>query len=335
MTVSNQAERVIGVDVSKDKLDVADSKRKIRKTVLNTEASIRKSVLGTLKNGDSVFVVCEATGGYERTLVTTVQKAGHPVAIANPWQVRQFANALGKVEKSDSLDAEVICQFGQTAELPAAPVKTESQLHQEAIVRRREQLLDMISQENNRLQQESDSDVRKQITSMLRILKKQQKELDAKISKFLTEEATTNPAVDVLQSVPCVGPVTTVTLLCELPELGKLSRSEIAKLVGVAPIVCESGQKRGHRSIFGGRRSVRRVLYMAALSGITRNPVLAAFYRRLVSRGKPQKVAIVACMRKLLTILNSMVRTQTSWRTKGEEKVVADQRPATTRAHGD
>jgi transposase len=335
MTVSNQAERVIGVDVSMSRLDIADSQGKIHKTISNTAAAIKKAIVQKLDDGDSVFVVCEATGGYEKDLVKTLQEAGIPVAIANPRQVRQFASAMGRLEKSDPIDAEVICQFGQTAELPAAPVKTAEQEARDAVVRRREQVLEMIGQENNRLQQESDPKMKKTIEQVLKTLKNLQKKLDAEISRFLAEEAKTNASVDVLMSVPGVGAVTTATLLSELPELGQLNRSEVAKLAGVAPIVHESGQSRGRRSVSGGRRPVRRVLYMASLVGIRRNPVLMEFHRRLVSRGKPQKVAIVACMRKLLTILNSMVRTKTRWRTKGEEKVVADQGPATTRAHGD
>lgn len=335
MTVSNQAERVIGVDVAKNRLDIADSQGKIRKTISNTAPAIKKAIVQKVKDDDSVFVVCEATGGYERGLVKTLQDAGISVAIANPRQVRQFASAMGRLEKSDPIDAEAICQFAQTAELPAAPVKTAEQEARDAVVRRREQVLEMIGQENNRLQQESDPKMKKTIERVLKTLKSLLKKLDAEVARFLEEEAKTNASVEVLMSVPGVGAVTTATLLCELPELGQLNRSEIAKLAGVAPIVHESGQSRGHRSVSGGRGKVRRVLYMAALVGIRSNPALVEFHRRLVSRGKPQKVAIVACMRKLLTILNSMVRTKTMWRTKGEEKVMADQGPATTRAHGD
>lgn len=335
MTVSNQADRLIGVDVSMSKLDIADSHGKIRKTIPNTAAAIKKAIAKKLNDNDSVFVVCEATGGYEKELVRTLQEAGVAVAIANPRQVRQFASAMGRIEKSDPIDAEMICQFGQTAELTAAPVKTAEQEARAAVVLRREQVLEMIGQENNRLQQLSDPVIRKTIVGILSSLKKLLKKLDDMISRFLAEEAKTNASVEVLLSVPGVGEVTTATLLTELPELGQLNRSEVAKLAGVAPIVHESGQSKGRRSVSGGRASVRRVLYMATLVGIRRNPVLVEFHRRLVSRGKPQKVAIVACMRKLLTILNCMVRTKTMWRKTQQEKVVADQGPATTRAHGD
>jgi len=195
MTVSNQAERVIGVDVSMSRLDIADSQGKIHKTISNTAAAIKKAIVQKLDDGDSVFVVCEATGGYEKDLVKTLQDAGIPVAIANPRQVRQFASAMGRLEKSDPIDAEVICQFGQTAELPAAPVKTAEQEARDAIVRRREQVLEMIGQENNRLQQESDPKMKKTIEQVLKTLKNLQKKLDAEISRFLAEEAKTNASV--------------------------------------------------------------------------------------------------------------------------------------------
>lgn len=184
MTVSNQAERVIGVDVAKNRLDIADSQGKIRKTISNTAPAIKKAIVQKVKDGDSVFVVCEATGGYERGLVKTLQDAGISVAIANPRQVRQFASAMGRLEKSDPIDAEAICQFAQTAELPAAPVKTAEQEARDAVVRRREQVLEMIGQENNRLQQESDPKMKKTIERVLKTLKSLLKKLDAEVCAF-------------------------------------------------------------------------------------------------------------------------------------------------------
>ncbi|MFM7057682.1 MAG: transposase [Planctomycetota bacterium] len=243
MTISNQADRVIGVDVSKMKLDIADSSGKIRKTISNTASAIKKAIVQKLKKGDSVFVVCEATGGYETELVTTLRNAGFPVAIANPRRVRPFALAMGRLEKSDPIDAEIICQFGQTAELPATPAKSATEEQHGAVMRRRQQVSDMITQENNRLQQETDPEMKKLIQNVLNMLEKQMKELDSQISRYLAEEAKTNPTVDVLQSVPCVGTVTTATLLSDLPELGQLNRSAIAKLT--------PGRERGDWGLFG------------------------------------------------------------------------------------
>ena len=335
MTSSNLAQRVIGVDVSKDKLDISDSAGVICKSIPNTAAAVAKSIVKGIKAGESVFIVCKATGGYERILVKTLQSHGFAVAIANPWQVRQFSNGLGRLEKSDPIDAEMIRRFGQAAELAAAPVKTPEQEQQEAIVRRREQVLDMISQEENRRQQEPDGSMRKLIEKVLKSLKGQLKQLDSQITRFLKEEAKTNETVNILQSVPGVGAVTTATLLCALPELGQLNRNQIAKLTGLAPIVRESGKSRKPRSIFGGRSQVRRVLYMAALSTIRCQTKMKLHYEQLMRRGKHHKVAMVACMRKLLTMLNTMVREKTHWREESEKEVVADQRSATTRARCD
>jgi transposase len=325
MTSSNLAERVIGIDVSKDKLDIADSAGRIPKVIPNAKAAIVKNIARKVTAGESLFVVCEATGGYERTLVKTLQSEGIAVAVANPWRIRQFAKGMGHLEKSDPIDAQMICQFGQTAELTAAPVRTPREDKHEATVRRREQVLDMIGQESNRLKQETDQSVIRMIESVLKSLKTQLKQLDSLIADFLNEEAKSSETVAILQSVPGVGPVTTATLLCDVPELGQLNRRQIAKLVGVAPFVRDSGKSKGVRTIFAGRGKVRRVLYMSALTAVRGNPVIRAHYKRLMSRGKPHKVAMVACMRKLLTILNVMVRTKTHWRTEPKQEVVADQ----------
>ena len=338
MTCSNTAERVIGIDVSKDRLEVSDSLGKLRRRIENSKTAIVRNIVKKLKPDESVFVVCEATGGYERCLVRAMQAAGIPIAVANPSYVRHFSVALGRVEKSDPIDAATICVFGQTAELKPTPAKTARQEKLESLVHRRQQVLDMINQENNRAEQDPDPEMLKMIQSMLKALRKQEELLNSEIAKHLKEEAASNASVQILDSVPGVGQVTTATLLCDLPELGQLNRREIAKLAGVAPFVRQSGQSDRRRSIFGGRSHVRRVLYMSALSATRHNPVLKAHYQGLVSRGKPPKVALVACMRKLLTILNHMVRTKTLWKQKPEaeeEKVMADQRSATTRARCD
>lgn len=316
MTSSKLATRFIGIDVSKDKLDISDSEDKIRKEVKNSINNIVKQVVVKIKEPGKTFVVCEASGGYERTLVKALQDAGIPVCVANPWQVRQFAYGIGKLEKTDAIDAQLLRQFAQVVDLQPTPRKSASHEAHDALVRRREQLMLLINQEQNRLGQTYDRDVIKMIEKILRMLRRQMEDVDQRIEAFLKEEARTNQAVDVIQSVPGVGVVTTSTLIADLPELGTLNRGEIAKLVGVAPIANQSGARDGTRSIFGGRSHVRRVLYMAALTATRFNPVINKFYQRLLARGKKKKVAIVACMRKLLMILNEMVRNQEMWRQK-------------------
>jgi transposase len=316
MTSSKLATRIIGVDVAKDKLDVCDSEGKISKEVRNSTTSVVKHMVRKIKSPGETFVVCEATGAYERTLVKALQKAGISVCVANPYQVRQFGHGLGILEKTDPIDAKLLRTFGETVDLAATPPKTEEQESHEALVRRREQLLQLINQEENRRGQAWDTASQTSIDNVVKMLQKQQKVIEGRIQTFLKKEAESNPAVTVLQSVPGVGTVTTSTLICDLPELGKLNRREISKLVGVAPIANQSGRQDKQRSIFAGRSHVRRVLYMAALVASRSNPVIQTFYKRLLARGKAKKVALVACMRKLLTILNTMVRNNEPWRTK-------------------
>ena len=315
MTSSNLAARVIGIDVAKDKIDVSDAEGKLKKEVLNSTESIVKHLIKKIDRPAETFVVCEATGGYERTLVKAMQEAGIAVTVANPFQVRQFAKGMGVIEKTDPIDADMLRRFGQVVELLPTPPKSAAHEHHESLVRRREQVMDLVSQEQNRLYQAFDEAITLKIKIVLEVLKTQQKQLEAEIAAFLEIEAETNPTIAVIQSVPGIGAVTTSTMFCDLPELGNLNRGEIAKLVGVAPIAHESGQKKGTRSIYGGRGRVRRVLYMAALAATRHNPVIRKFYIRLVARGKEKKVALVACMRKLLTIVNDMVRKQELWRT--------------------
>ncbi len=304
---------MIGIDVAKDKLDVSDATGKIKKEVNNSIKSIIKHIVRKIDQPEQTFVVCEATGGYERTLVKALQEAGVPVCVANPFQVRQFGKGIGVLEKTDPIDAHLIRRFGEVVDLqPTAPKTPEHEQH-EALVRRREQLMLMINQEQNRLAQTIDQEVIRMIDSTLTVLKSQQNAVDRLIEGFLKKEAETNPAVVVIQSVPGVGTVTTSTLISDLPELGALNRSEIAKLAGVAPIANQSGTRDRKRSIFGGRSHVRRVLYMATLVATRLNPVIKKFYIRLLASGKAKKVALVACMRKLLTILNDMVHNNEPW----------------------
>lgn len=306
--------RVIGVDVASETLEIYDSEGKLSGSVPNMIDDIRKSVIAKVRARANTLIVCEGTGGYEHCLVEMAHEAGIPVAVANPRQVRDFAKGHGFLEKSDAIDAKIICKFGQDVELHLAPPRSEAEKRQQALVRRRCQLLELINQEQNRLAQTVDALSREMIAEILSYLKKQLKEADGHLEGLLAERAKEDPNVEILRSVPGVGIVTVSTLLAELPELGKLSRSKIAKLVGVAPIINQTGKSNKKRPARGGRSQVRNVLYMAALVATRYNPVIRAFYRRLLINGKPKKVAIIAAARKLLTILNDMTRNQQSWR---------------------
>lgn len=319
MTSSKLATRMIGVDVAKDTLQVCDAQGALRQMVTNSTAAIVKHIVERIDRPGETFVVCEATGGYERPLVKALQQAGIAVCVANPFQVRQLGKGLGLLEKTDPIDAKLLRVFGETVDLAPAVPRSAEQEHQEALVHRREQLLKLISQEHNRLAQTADPEVAGLIGQVLTLLNAQKKAVEKQIAAFLKHEASTNPTVAVVQSVPGVGPVTTATLLCHLPELGQLGRHQIAKLVGVAPLAQQSGKRDKPRSVFGGRSHVRRVLYRAALVATRQNRIIQKFYRRLLARGKAKKVALVACMRKLLTILNTMLKNNTPWRT--EERV--------------
>lgn len=320
MITSRLATRRIGVDVGKHTLVVCDSQGHLKREVRNSTAAIIKHIVNRIDCPGQTFVVCEASGGYERPLVKALQAAGIAVCTANPFQVRRFAQGLGLLEKTDPIDARTLCRFAEIVDLQAARPPSPAEEHQQALVQRREQLLKLISQEQNRLAQAWDPQVAGLIRQMLTQLKAQKKRVEREIEALLKQQAQTNRAVAVLESTPGVGAVTTATLLCRLPELGQLSRAAIAKLAGVAPLAQQSGQRDKPRSVFGGRSGVRRVLYMAALVATRHNPQIRAFYRRLLARGKLKKVALVACMRKLLTILNMMVRNHTPWRTA--ERVV-------------
>lgn len=306
--------RYIGVDVAKSTLCIDDSAGTIPASVANEKAAIIREIGDRIETPAQTLVICEGTGGYERELVAAMHRAGVPVVVANPRQVRDFASGHGILEKSDPIDAAVIRRFGEDVRgLSLATPMSDDQEKHAALVRRRKQILDMINQEKNRLQQTADRSISTLIRKHVEILQRQLKEVDQLLKKMVAQEAKTNPTVEVLQSVPGVGAVTISTLLCELPELGKLSRGQIAKLVGVAPLINQSGRRDGRRSIFGGRGYVRRVLYMATLVATRYNDVIKPFYQRLLAKGKPKMVALVASMRKLLTILNHMTRKGECW----------------------
>nr|AGC71377.1 putative transposase [uncultured bacterium A1Q1_fos_1815] len=306
-------ERVIGVDVSSKKLDLSDSLGKLPAVIDNSVEAIRAKLVKMITAAESVLVVCESSGGWEGVMVDLLHEAKVDVAVVNPRQTHHFAQAHGYLEKTDTIDAKVIRQFGEQIKVHLAKPRTEREKRFQAISRRRLQVLTMINQEQNRKMLCVDESSLVFIDESLKMLKKQLKELDTQIKKLIDEVSKDTPSVRVIASVPGVGPVTTATLCCELPELGNVSRGAIAKLVGVAPMAHQSGERDGKRRARGGRVIVRRSLYMAALVATQRNPVIAKFYLRLLQRGKPKKLALIACMRKLLLIIHDMVRNGQTW----------------------
>ncbi len=254
----------------------------------------------------------EATGGYEAALVAALAAAGLPVVVANPRQVRDFARATGQLAKTDALDAQILALFAERVRPTPRPLPDESVRALDALITRRRQLLGMLTAERNRLLIAPPA-VRRDVQQHIRFLERRIREADDDLHTAVKASPAWRVRDDLLQSVPGVGRVVSFTLLAELPELGRLSRKEIAALVGVAPLACDSGTLRGKRLVYGGRAPVRAVLYMAALVASRRNPVIRAFYERLRAAGKPAKVALTACMRKLLTILNAMARSGTPW----------------------
>jgi transposase len=301
----------IGIDVSKAHLDIGVRPSGARWEVDNSETDIA-GLERKLLELKPTLIVLEATGGYETPVVAALASAGLPVAVVNPRQVRDFAKSLGKLAKTDKIDALVLARFAEAIHPEPRPLPDEQTLQLQAWVVRRRQLIEMLVMEKNRLGQ-THKLLRPQVQEHIDWLEEQLADIDDHLRTSLHNSPVWREQEDLLRSVPGVGPVLSVTLLAELPELGQLNRKQIAALVGVAPFNCDSGQMHGKRAIWGGRASVRSVLYMAALSAKRFNPVIRTFYERLVTAGKPAKVALTACMRKLLTILNAMLASHSSW----------------------
>lgn len=301
----------VGIDVAKKWLDLCVYPSRQAERFDNDSAGLRKLVKH-LHNLPPELVVMEASGGYEIACAIALYQAGIKLHVANPRMVRDYAKSQGILAKTDRLDAWVLARFARQAEVPDWHMPEPHVLQMREMITRRQQLVAMITAECNRLELVS-LPVRKQIQRHIAWMRKQLQALDDDLYRLLQETPLWQAEVKILQSVPGVGPIVTCVLLGHLPELGQLGRKQIAALVGVAPFHRDSGQHRGTRSIWAGRELVRSMLYMAILSATTHNPVIRAFYERLLERGKPKKVAQVACMRKLLTILNSMVRDGTTW----------------------
>lgn len=304
---------VAGIDVSKAHLDVAQRPGGEAWRIENTPEAIE--ALGErLEAAGTGLVVLEATGGLELPVAAALSAHGLAVAVVNPRQVRDFAKALGRLAKSDGIDADTLAEFAERVRPEPRPLADEQRQELQALVARRSQLQQMRTMERNRLGSARTDKVRAGIREHIAWIERQLRKLDADIERTLKASPVWREQDELLQSVPGVGPVLSAMLLAGVPELGRISRGAIAALVGVAPFNRDSGTLRGKRSIWGGRSSIRACLYMGALVGIRHNPVLRRLYARLLARGKPKKVALVACMRKLLCILNTIMRTQTPWR---------------------
>lgn len=304
-------EHFVGVDVSKDTLDVAVRPGEKCWQTANTEEAFPELV-ARLRRLEPELIVIEATGGLERAVVAAMVQAGLPVAVINPRQSREFAKATGRLAKTDEIDAEDLAFFGEALRpevrsLPDAAVQTLAALNT-----RRQQLIDMLVAERNRLGTALPA-ARPSLREHIRWLEREKENVESELQRQIDDNVSLRAKFTLLCTVKGVGPATSIALLSHLPELGRVNRKEIAALVGVAPFNRDSGRWRGKRTTWGGRAPVRSKLYMAALSASRHNPVIRAFYQRLIEAGKPKKVALTACMRKLIVILNTMVKNGTLW----------------------
>jgi transposase len=313
----SQQEVHVGIDVSKRTLDVCllPSEAGEVFTLANDQKGIDELLSRLAEPGVSVkLVVLEATGRYERLAATSLASAGIAVAVVNPRQARDFAKAIGKLAKTDRIDAFVLARFARAVEPRASVIPDEQAQHLQAILARRRQLIEMLVSENNRLKMAGEENLQKRIRAHIKWLEREIKRTDSDLDHAIDENAAFKANETLLRSVPGVGRVLSRTLLAELPELGELTHKRLCALVGVAPFNRDSGQGRGRREVWGGRAPVRATLYMGALVATRHNPVIKEFYERLLAAGKPKKVALVACMRKLLSILNALMRDRSIWR---------------------
>ncbi len=302
----------IGIDVAKNYFDLHSIKTGREQRMENSTDGIRQCVAICNKIRPELIVM-EATGGYELTLAATLQTEGFVVAVVNPRRIRDFAKAAGQIAKTDRLDARIIAQFAVTME----PMPTEQFSEQiqklKALVARRSQLVGLHTAESNRLEHAEGKEIRRSIASVLKVIEAQLRTIDRQISERIENTPRLRQRSEILNSVPGIGPTTANMLVTELPELGRLNRRQIAALVGVAPMARDSGTFRGKRMTGGGRKKIRSRLFMPTLVAVRHNPILKAYYNKLLSRGKCKMVALVAVMRKLICILNTMTRNNQKW----------------------
>lgn len=308
----NQRPVYVGIDVSKATLDIAILPDSEQWTIGNTVRAVGKLV-SRLKALSPALIVLEATGGIESPVMATLGAASLPVVAVNPRQVRDFAKATGRLAKTDKLDARVLALFGERVQPTPRPLPDVEAQELSALLARRRQFIAMLTAERNRLSRALPR-VQSGIEEHIGWMKEKLKKLDEELTQVLQRSPLWQAHEKLLRSVPGVGPVLTTTLLAELPELGSLDRKQIAALVGVAPLNRDSGVLRGKRTTWGGRAPVRAALYMAAVVATRFNPVIRSFYSRLLAAGKAKKLAITACMRKLITILNAMLKHHTAWK---------------------
>ena len=315
---SPQREIYVGIDVSKRALDVCILREDDRQeggdsfVVSNDQEGVQE-MLSRLEGASVELAVMEATGRYERLAATMLAASSISVAIVNPRQARDFAKAIGQLAKTDKIDAFVLARFARAVEPRVSVIPEEEAVALQGILARRRQLIEMLVSENNRLKMAS-KPLAKRIRAHVQWLEKEIERIDGDLDRAIEENAAFKANEALLRSVPGVGRVLSRTLLAELPELGEITHRRLCALVGVAPFNRDSGQRSGKREAWGGRAPVRAVLYMSALVATRHNPAIKEFYERLLSTGKPKKVALVACMRKLLTILNALMRDRANWR---------------------
>ena len=302
----------VGIDVSKAKLDVANSADSRHQVYAYDDQGLAQ-LRQTLLELQPVRIVVEATGALERRLVAFLQQRDLPVAVVNPRQVRDFAKAMNQLAKTDKIDARVIARFAQVMHPRVTEKPCKDRVKLDALVTRRRQVIHMIIAERNRIDRTDDRDMRRMMEQAIALYAQQRQQLEQQIETQIKQNEQLQQRQRIVQSLPGVGPAVAATLLAELPELGQLNRQQIAKLVGVAPINRDSGTLRGKRMTGPGRTAVRNMLYMAALVAMRHNPVIKAFYHRLVQAGKTKMTALVAAMRKILVILNAMVKKQQMW----------------------
>lgn len=305
------SEAFVGVDVSKSLLDVNALPQQTSQQFTNDDKGV-KQLITFLEKINPTLIVFESTGGLEMLAVSSLVEQQLPTVIMNPRQIRDYAKATGRLAKTDAIDAETIARFARDIRPEIRPLKDEQTQTLSVLNARRKQIVDMLVAEKNRLHSAVKLN-RKSIQQHIRFLEKALKDINNDIDQMIKKSPAWCKKDEILQSFKGIGPVTSATLLCNLPELGILNRKEIAALVGVAPMNCDSGRYKGRRRIIGGRADVRRSLYMAAVASLRHNPMIKTFYDKLINAGKPPKLALTACMRKILVILNAMIKNRSYW----------------------